>query len=152
MTWNYSGDPGNSNRDSVRFLVGDTCPDDPLVQDEEIAYALSRFPKVELAAALVLRSLAAKLSREVTNRVGEISSNCSDLAKAYSDRAKALDPGGIVISSSMLVLPSFGGLSISEKETLDADSDAVQPSFRKGMNDIPGGPSDSITSEESELS
>jgi hypothetical protein len=151
VTWNYSGDPADSDRDSVRFLVGDTCPEEPLVQDEEIAYALSRFPKVELASALVLRTLAAKLSRQVTSRVGEISENCSDLAKAYSDRAKELDPGGIVTSEGLLVLPSFGGLSLSEKETLDADTDAVQPAFRKGMNDIPGGPSDSVTSDESEL-
>jgi hypothetical protein len=151
VTWNYSGDPTNSTRDEVRFLVGDTCADEPLVQDEEIAYALGKYSKPNLAAALVLRTLAAKMSRLVTSRVGEVSSNCSDLAKAYSDRAKELDPGGIVVSDGLLVLPSFGGLSISEKETLDADTDAVQPAFRKGMNDIPGGPSDSVTSEESEL-
>ncbi len=146
MTWNYSGDPADSDRDSVRFLAGDTFTEDQLVSDEEIAYAISRFSTLELAAALVLRSLAAKFSRMVTNRVGEVSSNCSDLAKAYSDRADELDPGGITTSSGMIVIPKFGGLSISEKETLDTDTDAVQPAFTKGMNDIPGGPDDAVVS------
>jgi hypothetical protein len=150
MTWNYSGDPADSTKDEVRFLVGDTCVTNQLVQDEEIDYALGKFSTPTLAAALVLRTLAAKFSRLVTGSVGEVSSNCSDMAKAYSKRADELDPGGITTSDGLIVLPKFGGISISEKEALDADSDAVQPAFRKGMNDIPGGPSDSVTSDSSD--
>ena len=55
MTWNYSGDPSLSSRDAVRFLIGDTDPNDPLVTDEEIAYALGRFTEPELAGAICLR-------------------------------------------------------------------------------------------------
>jgi len=143
MTWNYYTGEINKDRDKVRFYVGDTDPEDPLVQDEEIQFAIDEQPTLQFAAAVVLRALAAKFSRLVSSRVGDIAtSNAAAVAKAYADRAKEFDPFDISIGSSSLVLPSFGGLSISEKETLDEDTDAVQPSFRKGLNDIPGGPGD----------
>lgn len=141
MAWNYSGDPGDSPRDKVRFLVGDTCEEQQLVSDGEIAWAVSSQPTEELAAALVLRALAARYSRLVTVKVGDVSKNCGQMAKAFKERADELDPSGMTSGAALLVLPRFGGLSISEKEALDSDSDAVQPVFRKGMDDIPGGPS-----------
>lgn len=138
MAWNYTGNPADSDRDGVRFLIGDTCEDDKLLQDAEIEYAISKQTTLELAAAYCLRVLAAKFSRMVTKKVGDIAVNCSDLAKAYSDRANELDPNGIT-KNIPLALPSFGGRSHDEKETLDEDTDAVQPSFSRGMNDPPGG-------------
>ncbi len=138
MAWNYTGDPASSDRDGVRFLVGDTCEDDQLLQDKEIEYAITQQTTLELAAAYCLRALAAKFSRNVTNKIGDVSTNCSDLAKAYSDRADELDPSGLT-KSQPLALPSFGGRSHDEKETLSEDTDAVQPSFSRGMNDYPGG-------------
>jgi hypothetical protein len=75
----------------------------------------------------------------VTKKVGDVSANCSDLAKAYKAAADDLDPSGVTTGIA-IVLPKFGGLSIDEKEQLAEDTDAVQPSFVKGQNDIPGGP------------
>jgi hypothetical protein len=142
MTWNYTGRV-DSDRDKVRFYVGDTDESDKLVRDEEILFAIDEQPSLEFAAAVILRALAAKFSRLVSSRVGDVStSNAAAVAKAFADRAKEFDPFDLSIGSSSLVLPSFGGLSISEKETLDEDTDAVQPSFRKAMDDIPGGPDD----------
>jgi hypothetical protein len=138
MAWNYTGNPADSDRDGVRFLVGDTCESDQLLQDAEIEYAIAQQSTLELAAAYCLRALAAKFSRMVTNKVGDVATNCSDLAKAYADRADELDPGGVT-KGLPLALPSFGGRSLDEKETLDTDTDAVQPSFSRGMNDYPGG-------------
>ncbi|HUX46412.1 MAG TPA: hypothetical protein VMV58_00230, partial [Desulfosporosinus sp.] len=102
MTWTYTGRPDENQRDEVRFLVGDTCSEDPLAQDEEIAYALGEQPTVLLAAARVLYALAAKFSRMVTSSVGGVSSQCSDIAKAFKDRAKELDPAGIVATKGSL--------------------------------------------------
>jgi len=138
MSWNYSGRPADSDRDHVRFLVGDTDAEEPFVQDEEIAFAVANQTSLKLSAALVLRALAAKYSRQVTNKVGDVSSNCSDVAKAFRDRADELDPAGLTTAPA-LVLPSFGGLTISGKETLAEDTDAVQPRFVRGADDIPGG-------------
>ena len=150
MAWTYSGDPGSSSQDKVRFLVGDTDKDQPLVQDEEIAWAISSQPIEELAAALVCRAIAARYSRLVTVKVGDVSKNCGEIAKAFRERADELDPSGRTSGVASLVLPKFGGLSIAEKETLDEDADAVQPLFRKGMDDIPGGP-DVFGQEDDEL-
>lgn len=140
MTWSYTNNPADSAKDEVRFLAGLTCIDDQLVQDEEILWAISQQPTTKLAAALVLRHLANKFSRLATEKIGDISRNCSDLAKAFAARVKELDPNDQTLSDSMLALPSIGGRKISEKETLADDTDAVQPSFEKGRDDIPGGP------------
>lgn len=135
MTWNYSGRPGSSDRDQVRFLMGDTCEDDPLVQDEEVTYAVSEQSTLKLAAAMCLRALAAKFSRRVTTKVGDISKNCSDLAKAFKDRADELDPLGQATMTSRLIRPSFGGLTVTGKDALDDDDNAVQPRFKREMFD-----------------
>jgi hypothetical protein len=140
MTWSYSGDPASSQKDEVRFLMGDTDSTDQLILDAEINYALGAQPDPTLAAALVLRSLAAKYARFANEKIGDVSENASDLSKAFAARAKELDPAGQTLGSSLLVLPSFGGQYISEKQTLEEDTDAVQPSFSRGQHDYPGGP------------
>jgi len=145
MTWSYSGDPTSSTNDEIRYLSGCTDTTRQLVQNEEIAYAAAQYSDTRLAAALVLRGLAAKFSRETDYREGDISVSGSKLAEQFRKQANELDPSGVTVAAAILALPSFGGLSKSEKETLNADTDAVQPSFYRGMNDIPGGPGDSVT-------
>jgi hypothetical protein len=144
MTWSYTGDPSSSAKDEVRFLSGCTNTDRQLVSDEEINYALSQYSEPNLAAALVLRALAALFSRETDYREGDISVADSKQAKAFLDMANELDPSGITTNAAVLALPSFGGLSKTDKETLASDTDAVQPSFYRGMNDYPGGPGDNV--------
>lgn len=144
MAWSYSEDPSTSTLDAIRFLVGDTDISDPLVQDEEINYAYGLYADVNLASAYVLMALASKFSRVTNVRVGAVSESGSDIAKAFRARAEELDPGGVVTESGNLALPSFGGRSKSEKDTLNSDTDAVQPSFFRDMDDIPDGPSDNV--------
>jgi hypothetical protein len=144
MTWSYSGDPSSSTKDEVRFLSGCTDTTRQLVQDEEVLYAITQYSEPKLAAASILRSLAAKFSRNNDYKVGDISESCSQSAKAFLDLANDLDPSGVTSGATILALPSLGGLSKSEKETLDSNGDAVQPSFYRGMNDYPGGPGDNV--------
>jgi len=150
VTWSYT-DPSASDKDAVRFLVGDTSSADPQVTDEEIDWSLTQHSKIRYAAALVCRALAAKYSKcAVSVSIGDIStSNAAAVAKEYAERAKELDPSGIT-KGTAIVLPKFGGLSISEKETLAGDTDAVQPSFSRGMDDYPGGPGDGVKTGEDE--
>lgn len=136
MGWNYSGDPASCPRDEVRYLCGDTCKEDPLVDDEEILYHLSNQPDPRLAAALVLRTLATKYSRLTSVSVGDVSYSGSDLAKAFVERANDLDPSGITTTG--LCLPVFGGISRTANDALDNNPDAVPPAFRRGIFDLPG--------------
>jgi hypothetical protein len=133
MSWTYSGRPDESDKDAVRIHCGDTQKERPLLSDGEIAYFLTTQPIVFKAAAMACRAIAARFSAKADMSVGDVSRSCSQMADMYSKRAIELDndPAGIV----PFVLPSFGGLSISEKETLTADTDAVQPDFQRGMYD-----------------
>ncbi len=137
MTWSYTGNPADSDKDAVRFWCGDTDSTDELVQDEEIAYVLTLQPEVKLAAADVCDAIAAELSRQADKRVGDVQESMSQRAIAFEALATKLRNRAASLAS-----PKFGGLSISEKETLDQDRDAVQPSFRIGQGDHPGLPFD----------
>lgn len=150
MTWSYL-EPSRADavsRDEVRFLIGDTCKDDGLVQDEEIDWALTQFSDTRLASALVLRALAAKLTREVDMSVGGVSVSGSQKSTGFLTLASRYDPSGVTAGTA-LALPSFGGLSIAAKEVFNENSDAVQPFFTRTDDDIPGGPGDGDTENQS---
>lgn len=131
MSWTYSGRPADNDNDVVRFLVQDIDKDRPFVSNEEIEFALLAHPIHHKAAAMVCRVIAARFSSKASMSVGDVSKSCSDISRAYADRAKELDAdtAGIV----PFTLPSFGGLSKATKEALKENTDAVQPSFSRGM-------------------
>lgn len=70
MAWTYSGNPATSRRDEVRFLIGDTDPQDPLLQDEEIDYLLAQKEAVNQVAVTACKYILAKLAREVDYTIG----------------------------------------------------------------------------------
>lgn len=73
MTWTYSGDPSNSPKDEIRYVVGDTKEDDPLLTDEEIVYTLLKNQNsIPLAAARCCDAILATLAREIESTVGPI--------------------------------------------------------------------------------
>jgi hypothetical protein len=128
--WTYSGDPTASNRDAVRFEVGDTLDRDKLVSDEEIAYALAKETTVLRAAARVCDHLAARFSREFD--VSADDGRRDSLAQRVNNyRAKAADLRRQAASDSdYAVKPYLGGRSVSDKESQEDDTDRVAPSFR----------------------
>jgi hypothetical protein len=132
MAWTYSGDPAASARDEVRFLVGDTDTNDQLLQDAEIAYTLSKYPNPLMAAVRSCMALAAKFSRQADASAGPLSESSSQKAKAFFTLA-----GELRAQAGRLAKPVFGGVVQSENETLDQDTNAVQPSFRVGGFDHP---------------
>lgn len=87
MSWSYSADPTSSPKDAVRFLIGDTNPTTPLVQDEEIAFSLGEVNNEPYRAAsntcFSLASQFIQLAETETKTVGGLS-----LSKSYGDRAE----------------------------------------------------------------
>lgn len=151
MAWSYNPTLlATSALFRVRFLCGDTDTTDQQVQDEEVTFALSKEQNVEdLAAALICEHLATRFSRDASKTIGSLSVTASERAKAYAERAADLRAGA---QSGAGVSTVFcGGLSISGKQTLDDDADAVQPNFAVGMDDNPRAPLQRAVQTEEDL-
>ena len=134
MTWTYSGDPANSDKDTVRFLVGDNHEDNPLVTDEEIQWALSRNANVYTAAANVAQALSAYFSTLASStEIGPIKIDYGKRADYYASRAKELQQSAFTTAT---VAPYAGGISVADKEANESDTDRVQPGISVGIHDF----------------
>tara|TARA_A100001391_G_scaffold70347_3_gene44940 strand:- start:1682 stop:2125 length:444 start_codon:yes stop_codon:yes gene_type:complete len=140
MTWTYSGDPANNDRDKVRFLVFDTDTNEQLLSDEEIAWLLSEQTNVYLAAANAAEVIAAKFAKDISRSVVGISATPGGRAEFYLELAEKLR--NQIGTTNKRAEVFAGGLTISGKESLDGDTDAVQPGFKIGDFDW-NGPYDS---------
>lgn len=75
MTWTYSGNPGASELDEVRFLIQDTNEDDQLLSNEELLYLVDVYEDPYSAAVAAVVSLIGKASRSVeeSKKVADLS-------------------------------------------------------------------------------
>lgn len=136
MSWSYSEfDLGTDSEDGrmnvVRLLVGDTNEDDPLVEDEEIFFALAQnSDQVYLAAAWIARSLAAKFARKVTTQLdGALRANYSDLSKQFSKLSDNLEYQGKRAGSVVGI--KAGGISKVAVNSVRANTDRIGSYFRR---------------------
>jgi hypothetical protein len=148
VSWTYTLDPENSSRDEIRFLIGDTNEDDPQLQDEEIAYALSKFTSNAYnAAALCCRTLASKYARLADTTIDEVSVSASQKYRHYLTLAVQLEQQGESALASSLGAPYVGGVSVSNIESVEGDTDRNEPAFRTKMfNNPPGSSEGDLTS------
>lgn len=90
MSWTYSADPSSSPKDAVRWLVGDTDPDDQLVQDEEINWNLTQYGgEIYRAASDTAYNISAFFVREAqstSKSVGGLS-----ISKSFGDKAQRFE-------------------------------------------------------------
>lgn len=89
MSWSYSGDPTTSPLDQVRFLIGDTDENAPLLLDAEISFAITEEATPNAAAAYCCETLARKFAKEVDKTIGPLRVSLSQKSKAYQDLAIA---------------------------------------------------------------
>lgn len=146
MTWTYN--PASLSTSAlfrVRFLSGDNETTDQQVEDEEINYFLTQTSDEKLVAAMVCEHLARKFSRMCDKTIGSLSVSAGARATAYAKRAAELRAEASILSDIFV-----GGVSISGKDALDNDADAVQPTFRVGMDDNPRAPFERQYLEETE--
>jgi uncharacterized protein (DUF924 family) len=134
MTWEYSGNPANSQRDAVRFLIGDTEQSDQQLSDEEIAWLLGQFPNQYRAAAQACKALAAKYARQVDKAIGDLKVSAQQKQEHYLALANSLQEQAVIST----VAPYAGGISISDKQEAEDDADRVEPMFRRDMMRSPG--------------
>jgi len=131
--WTYSGDPGKSPADAVRFLVGDTIRARPLLDDREVAYIVGRNANINIAAAEACEALWSRFLAISDYNVGSVSKKFSDVAAKFKERAA--DFRSEAARGSALV--SFPATLRSTKRALETDSDLAPPQFSIGLADSP---------------
>jgi hypothetical protein len=131
----YFGNPGSSHLDAVRFYIGDTDPDNEILSDDEITALLTETgDQPFLAAALAAEAIAARYARRVDKSVGDLHISNSQLSKQYRDLASQLRSRATLSGAAA---PYAGGISIADKQTVEANTDRVQPIFRRNLHDNP---------------
>lgn len=134
MSWSYSGNPSASQLDEIRYLTSDTVATSTWTNtDEEINYALAKFPNnVLLAAAVAAEGIMARFSSlPESKKVADLSLSWSQRVKYFQDLAHNLRT-----RAALAGVPAYvGGTSRTEKQTADADTDRIEPAARvDGMN------------------
>lgn len=135
MAFTYDPDNLTDSVNKVRLLIGDVDSEDPQFADEEIQAFINSTSTDQAAAALALNALAARTAGLVDKWVGDLKLLESQKHRAYAEQAAVLLTGG-----RMLGIPSAGGIRVSQKESQEADSDLVVPSFRRNQFDYSGEP------------
>ena len=131
MKFSYSGDPRNSDKDKVRFLVGDTSATSPLLQDPEINYLLETEGTALSAAVAAAIGIAAKFARLMDESVGDVSKSYSQRHEHYLKLATSLRQR----RAEKSVCPFAGGISESDNQITETDPDSIKPSFTRDLHD-----------------
>ena len=94
MTWTYTGSPGTSERDQVRFYVQDTDVTRPLLADEEIDFLLGQWRDAYnsplYVAAVCAEVIAAKFVGEVNVSADGVNVDQGSLFQRYNELADSL--------------------------------------------------------------
>jgi len=131
MTWTYSGDPSDSTRDAVRFLIGDTDTTDQLITDEEVDYLVELHGTLSRASSEAARSIAAKFARLMNRSIGGLSADFSQKYRHYMELAESL----ITAEEAFPVSPFISGYRRDAKEARELDTDRESTFGRKGIHD-----------------
>lgn len=130
MTWTYSGDPADSERDAVRFEIGDIDTTDQLITDEGIDYVLTLEGSIAGAAAACCDKIAAKYARDVDKKIEGTSVSASQRFKHFKELAKELRT-----RASQSGTPYCGSMYSADQEADEADTSLKQPTFKIGFMD-----------------
>jgi hypothetical protein len=135
MSWSYSGDPSTSNVDAVRFLIGDTDIADPIMSNEEISWLLTQHGTPAKAAYHAALSAAGKYARMVNQEAGRIKVKAESKFLHYKMLAVQLRDDMISGFSVRNLKMYAGGISVSDMQSKNANTDKVQNPFSIGQDD-----------------
>ena len=138
MTWTYGGDPSASALAAIRFLTGDTDTNDQLINDEEIAWTNNQVTGSDTATTAlyevsyrVMVAIASKFSRLADQSVGDLKVDMFQKATNAREQAALLKQQALREGNPPT--PYAGGISVSDKEIDEENSDIVQPYFSRGQ-------------------
>lgn len=138
MVWSYSGNPADSAVDAVRFLTGDTDTNDQLLDNEEIAWTNNQVTGSDTATTALYEvsyrcmvAIASKFSRLADQSVGDLKVDMFQKATNAREQAALLKQQALREGSTPV--PYAGGISVSDKQIDQENSDIVQPYFSRGQ-------------------
>lgn len=137
MATSYSGDPSTSDRDEVRFLIGDTGGSEAgessefFLSDEEIDYVLSTHSNVKVAALQATKGLIKRLAREADASSSDSSVDFSQRIQHFRENRKQLEREVAITAAT----PYAGGISEDDKQIDEDDEDRVDPAFKRAVHD-----------------
>jgi len=133
MSWSYS-DSLSSDRDKLRFKIGDVDTNDQLLSNELLDALLTTRGDPTLAAINAVEGILAKFAREIDRGALGLGGSRSQKTQFYRDLLKELRAEAARGDTGAF----FGGGSVSAKETIEDDSDNPLTPFRTGQFDNPG--------------
>lgn len=133
MAWSFDTSL-STDKDWVRYLIGDTNTNSQLVQDETIIAILGAEMNVYMAGAEICEYLARGVTRGGTvkdRKVGEtkIAYRSAEDLIMLSERLRR--------RGSAYKKPSGGNIYVSETKAYDQDTTLDKTSISKGMTDNP---------------
>jgi hypothetical protein len=131
MTWSYTGDPSDSTKDAVRFLVGDTDTNDQLISDEEISYLASEHGSINRTASEAARAIAAKFARNMSRSIGGLQADFAAKYRQYLELADSL----LTKEETDPVSPFISGYKKDQKQGREDDTNREKIFGRKGGMD-----------------
>lgn len=113
MSWSYSGDPTSSTIDKYRFLISDTDPNAPIMQDEEIQFLANEAGDNENKVLYVLFSQAATIfARDIKRSLGP---QMEDPTKRLDYFTRKADEYKAKLVSAGLSLPHYASPKVFMK-------------------------------------
>ena len=134
MSWTYDiQDLATNEVYQVRLEIGDTDPEDPLLEDEEISQAISLEKNFWAAAARCCEMAAKQFLRKADPRLGRSlyivyskgAQQWQEMAAAFRKRATGTQ------------VPFVGGMFVVDKNAYQQDQAFLQPIFTKRMMEDP---------------
>lgn len=133
-----------SNRDWIRFRLADTSSGTQRLSDEEIDGILTYHGGNRYRAAIACSlAIGAIYGTAVDKQVGRFKISASKKRTYYVDELPKL----LEMEMATQAVPYAGGISKSDKQTNEEDTDRVKPFFTRGMDDFPTNPIEAPPSE-----
>ena len=125
MAWSYS-DSLSTDRERLRFRIGDVDTNEQLLSNETLDALLTARGDPILAAIDAVEGILAKFAREIDRQALGLGGSRSQKTQFYRDLLQELRAQAARGTTSAF----FGGGSISEKESIQSDSDVPLTPFR----------------------
>jgi hypothetical protein len=138
MAWTYGGDPSANAKDAIRFLIGDTDTTDQLLSNEEILWVNTEASGTSTgvnalydAAYRCCLTIASKLARLADKQIGDLNVKFSQKAQGYLTQAAHFN--SLAVSQNFTPIPYAGGITDSDKEIDQDNSDLFRGWFSSGQ-------------------